>query len=66
MLLDRGEAARAVARGRDVDLVLAEVLRYQGAQAGIVVDEQRGRAMRHTPTVSLLRVKPVCAACKEV
>ncbi len=65
-LSERHEAARPVARGRDVDLVLAEVLRQEGAQAGVVVDEEGGRPMRHTSTVSLPRVKLVCAACEEV
>ena len=46
LLRERGQAALPVARDRDVDLVLAEILRHQRAQAGVVVDEERGRPRR--------------------
>ena len=40
------EAALPVAGDGDVDLVLAEILRHQRAQTGVVVDEERGRPRR--------------------
>ena len=41
-----GEAALPVARDRDVDVVLGEVLGHQRAQTGVVLDEERGRPRR--------------------
>ena len=60
-LAERDEAARSIAGRGDVDLVLAEILRHQGAQAGVVVDEQRGRAVSHTRyPITLARQASVC------
>src|SRR5262245_19503773 len=46
-LVEDGETPRAVARQGHVDLVLAQVFRHEGAEAGIVVDQQGGGAARH-------------------
>src|SRR5215472_11994116 len=46
-LVEGGETARAVARQRHVDLVLAEVFRHEGAEAGVVIDQEGGGAARH-------------------
>ena len=55
------ETARAVADHGDVDLVLAEILRHQGAQPGVVVDQQRGPAAPHLATVSVHVAQAVSA-----
>ena len=54
---ERGETPGAVRGHRHVDIVLAEIFRHEGAQAGVVVDEQRGDSVGHVAILSRIVVE---------